>query len=134
MPQNMRLGWFTELTSSLGAGSGARYSAASQEHAAWDSSSVPRRLATWIRHFRRHLNEKDLSDRLRGTSFPCRGAEFSQDVQEDCILALHSLLKVPAVALISTSFEAWARSPVQTVVTGSFDAAPVWRCLEEGVA
>ncbi|CAE7479922.1 unnamed protein product, partial [Symbiodinium necroappetens] len=54
--------------------------ATKHEHAAWDCSSVPRRLATLIQHFRRHLNEKD--------------------VQEDCILALHSLLKVPAVALM----------------------------------
>ncbi|CAE6914425.1 unnamed protein product [Symbiodinium natans] len=53
---------------------------AKHEHAAWDCSSVLRRLAIFVRHFQRHLNEKD--------------------VHEDCILALHSLLKVPAVALM----------------------------------
>ena len=35
-----------------------------QEHAAWDCSSVLRRLAIFVRHFQRHLNEKD----LQGTS------------------------------------------------------------------
>ncbi|CAE7489218.1 unnamed protein product, partial [Symbiodinium sp. CCMP2456] len=50
------------------------------EHFAWDCSSVPRRIADLGHFFHRHLKD--------------------QDVHEDCIRAMQTLVKVPAVALM----------------------------------
>lgn len=50
------------------------------EHFAWDCSSVPRRIADLGHFFHRHLKD--------------------EEVHEDCIRAMQTLVKVPAVALM----------------------------------